>query len=120
MIKLIKAGQFGIQWKELLLSDPDLDVDAEYLLYQCPCCHNIVDKTSLDLYKPNGNVHEYFTPDSKDVLYRFKHICPKCRKKMELVPMPKEDKHGEMEEPEVVICPVCGNVATVEFAGWFD
>ena len=33
---LARSGRYGIEWKNLLTSDPELLVDAELHLYQCP------------------------------------------------------------------------------------
>ena len=117
---LVKNGKYGAELKRLLLSDNELQVDINYHLYQCPCCHQIYDEYSLDLIKPvNKDFHYFYSPE--EVVYPFKHLCPKCKKKMKQINLyigRFDSSKDNFEEP--VICPKCGNTAIASFCGFFD
>ena len=49
---LAKSGRYGMEWKNLLASDPELLVDAELHLYQCPRCYQLFSEYRMDLYNP--------------------------------------------------------------------
>ena len=117
---LVKSGHYGKQWKELLNNDPELNVNAEYRLYQCPNCHNIYDEFCLDLYKSEHDDHHYYTPTEEETLYHYKHICPECKKRMDMIPLYEVDYWGADKREEPAYCPKCGDVAIVRFCGHFD
>ena len=118
---LAKSGHYGKQWKELLINDPELLVNAEYRLYQCTGCHSIYDEYCLDLYKSKHSNLPYYTPIDEEVVYHYKHICPNCKKRMELIPLSDENYFFTIvHEEEPVICPKCGDVAIVRFCGFTD
>ncbi|MGN1403960.1 MAG: hypothetical protein ACI4XB_06555 [Ruminococcus sp.] len=114
---LVKSGQYGNMWRDLLASDRTLLVDAAWAVYQCPRCHQIYDECSLDLYKADRN---FFAPDPEEVIYHYKHICPECQKKMERILL-YQNRNCIYEKPEeLVICPKCGDIAIVSFCGFID
>ncbi len=117
---LVKNGKYGAEWKQLLLSDKELQVDINYHLYQCPCCHQIYNEYSLDLVKPvEKDFHYFYSP--KEIVYQFKHLCPVCKKKMNHIDLycdRFDSSIGNLEEP--VICPECGKIAIASFCGWSD
>ena len=115
---LAKPGKYGKYWKELLTSDSELKVNARLKIYQCPNCHKIYDEFCLDLYKTKHDDRYFYTPTEEETLYHYKHICPECKKKMELIPLSeKEYKDFFNQKEEFVICPKCGNIAIVKFCG---
>lgn len=116
---LAKSGRYGKQWKELLDSDSELRVNAEYKIYQCPCCHQICSEHCMDLYKPGKYDGGYYTATSEEVVYHYKHLCPDCKKKMTEIPL-SLDRYGNVSEEEPVICPECGDVAIASFCGFTD
>ncbi len=111
---LVRSGRYGNVWKERLASDDELLVDAAWAIYQCTCCQRIYDEYSLDLYKSG---QKYYAPSPEDVIYQYRHFCPKCQKRMERI----ELGGNKSDKPEKsVICPKCGDIATISFCGFMD
>ena len=114
---LVKSGHYGKYWRELLNNDPELLVNAEYRLYQCTCCHKLISEYCMDLYKSSEDDY-YYTPNQNEIIYQYKHICPTCKKRMEMIPLSENDyKSFPEQKEELVICPKCGNIATIRFCG---
>lgn len=113
---LIRFGKYGKAWKDLMISDPQLIVDAEWALYQCPFCYQVQNEYCLDLYKSVHNDESYYyTPIPDEVVFSYKHLCQNCGKKMEQISF---DRSREEEQP--VICPKCGKAAIARFCGFID
>lgn len=119
---LAKSGHYGKQWKELLNNDPELSVNAEYRLYQCPSCYKLVSEYCMDLYKSLEDDGDYFVPDPDEVVYQYKHICPDCKKRMVYIPISQKHwRRGTDNPEELVICPKCGNKGIIaELSGFTD
>ena len=119
---LVRSGKYGKKWKELLASDPELRVDAEILLYQCPRCHKIYDEYAIDLYRSEkGSRSRYYTPEPDEVIYNYTHLCPDCKKRMEKIWLERSEYTTILDEKEEpVICPKCGDVAIAKLCGWTD
>lgn len=117
---LVRDGEYGAEWKRLLLSDKELQVDINYHLYQCPSCHGIYDEYSLDLIKPVHKDFLYFY-SPEEVVHQFKHLCPECKKKMEQIHLYMGRFDSSKDHPEEpVICPKCGKAAIASLGGFFD
>lgn len=105
---LAKSGHYGKKWQELLKNDTELRVNAEYRLYQCTGCHKIISEYCMDLYKSTIDDGYYYIPETDEVIYVYKHICPDCKKKMVYIPLSTRNFLPGTEEPEEpVICPKC-------------
>jgi hypothetical protein len=113
---LVKSGHYGELWRGLVHSDPELLIDASWAIYQCADCHQIFDEFALDLYK---KAKSCYAPNPDEVLHRYKHLCPNCKKKMERIPLYLSDNVFEKQE-ELVICPKCGDIAIATFCGYID
>ena len=118
---LARSGRYGMEWKNLLASDPELLVDVELHLYQCPRCHQLFSEYRMDLYKSLHDDGFYYVPSEEEILYHYKHLCPNCKKLMTRIPLSQQ--HGLVginNSEELVICPKCGDTAIAEFCGWTD
>lgn len=116
-----KSGHYGIKWKNLLASDPDLLVDAELHLYQCPRCHQLFSEYRMDLYRSIHDDGFYYVPSEDEILYHYKHLCPNCAKQMTRIPLSQQ--HGLVgidNSEELVLCPKCGNITIACFSGFTD
>ena len=119
-IALAKSGHYGKRWQELLLKDPELRVNAEYRLYQCSCCHKLISEHCMDLCKASKD-DDYYIPETNEVLYEYKHICPDCKKKMVYIPISQEHCLTGTDNPEeLVFCPKCGNTVIASLCGYTD
>ncbi|MBR5371432.1 MAG: hypothetical protein IK130_04385 [Oscillospiraceae bacterium] len=115
-----KSGRYGKQWQELLRNDPELIVNAQYRLYQCTACKQLISEYCMDLYK-SIKEWDYYTPSPEEVIYEYKHICPDCKKRMKYIAVSKTySQSGSYDSDELVTCPKCGKNAIVCFAGWSD
>ena len=112
LIKAIKKGKYGEEWKEVLLSDEYTVVDAETHVYLCRSCNHWTTAPGLSLYLPKDPSHaekkacviESDLKDDYKVLKRRIHRCEKCGSRMhrasnsELDKLPCPDCGGEPEE----------------------
>ena len=118
---LAKSGYYGKQWQELLSNDPELLVNAEYRLYQCSGCNKLISEYCMDLYKSSREDGYYYTPESNEVIYQYKHICPDCKKRMVHIPISqKHFLYGADNFEELVLCPNCGNTVIAKLSGFTD
>ena len=118
---LAKSGHYGKKWQQLLNNDSELLVNAEYRLYQCTGCHNLISEYCMDLFKSPRDDGYYYIPEPHEVIYVYKHICPDCKKRMTYIPI--SEKHflyGTDNPEELVICPKCGNTVIARLCGFTD
>ena len=127
------AGDYGEEWKELLLSDPELALDCHGELYCCTECETWINAYSLDLYRLEDEelfrlIQEYEGKQMFDVggvrrqyvdcfeleeggtftkWRSYKHRCPKCGSEM---------KHADSGDPPALVCPWCGTLN--KYKGW--
>lgn len=117
---LVRSGKYGDLWKRLLEDDPELLVDVEIHLYQCPKCLQLISEYRMDLYKSKKNCC-YYVPTDEERVYHYKHLCPDCEKLMKRIPFSQKNfRVGEDNSEELVNCPRCGEIVIAEFCGFTD
>ena len=119
LMKDIKEGKYGEEWKILSESEPNVAVDAERYLYICSKCPHWDVDYGLSLYAPNAPMTkdtDYVMPvDLKEnyhLIKRRAHKCEKCGSDMH-----KARKGDKNDLP----CPECGGVLVkghVELIMW--
>lgn len=126
IVKRIKLGLYGEEWKELYLSRKFVAVNVEKNLYVCEGCGNWKTQFILDLYvpkDPDALKHETygtkaleewgFVPFasahelSKDfkLLKSYYHKCPQCNRRM---------RKALKKDFEALPCPSCQRKNTYE------
>ena len=131
MVSDIKEGKYGDEWKELMLSEEFVAVDAERNLYVCKECGYWTVDSDLSLYAPNdpdlirnkqygiktveewGEVPYVMGGDLRDdyhLLKKWIHKCEKCGSVMH---------KGTEEEKENLPCPKCGGKPKTESTMYF-
>lgn len=115
-LERMQNGEYGEEWKKLVLSYKYPVVDAEDQLYCCECGHWEVDER-LDLYVPKheevvARLHygektveewgyvPYLDHETRfRLLKKYPHVCPDCGKEM---------KETDSDENTKLKCPECG------------
>ncbi len=99
----VRAGEFGVDLKELFHNTSGAAINAERELYVCSSCGGFKNEPNLSVYEPKdiqiSKVHteyfsmanpalnqEYVMPSDLQKVYRlikaFVHKCPECGKRM--------------------------------------
>lgn len=119
IVQATKAGTFGAEWQELMLSEPDLAINADLKLYLCPLCGHWEVDHDLSLYislDDNTDCSKQEARASQDCVYpdeltntqnpnyephaHWKHSCSECGAIM--VAVEDDDLSGVMLK-----CPDC-------------
>lgn len=125
-IKEINEGHLGIEYKELLQKHPNAIVDVSTYVFYCPECYKYILDQGNTLYNPKDNqkksisaIFSFITDATKnfDVLYQWKHICPRCGK--EMLKMDDEDFLLNLKK-EMLHCENCGATLDLKdfITGW--
>ena len=117
VVRKIKLGKYGAEWRKFFKENEGAAVDAEECLYVCSHCNAIKAEPNLSLYitaygsKADEYVPLWCNSDSKYKFVRsFVHKCTKCGKRMKKVEDPEYDSY---------ICPKCGEMLTKsDFLKW--
>ena len=117
VVRKIRKGEYGQEWKRRFESVPGAAVNAEMLLYVCSGCGCCREDLNLSLYEPvnpaavcetvdifcGANPAEdvdYVMPNRLSRDYRkikvFTHVCPECGKRMH-----------QYKDGERIVCPEC-------------
>ncbi|MCR5847256.1 MAG: hypothetical protein K6G75_03985 [Lachnospiraceae bacterium] len=124
LMKEVKKGKYGEEWKDLALKTKHVAIDAEEYLYCCSKCGNWKTEEGLSLYEPKdieqlkkyeqqGKGRWAVGLDFKDASYvttedlreyykilkKYIHRCEKCGTRMH---------RANMEESLNLKCPKCG------------
>ena len=122
LIKKVKKGKYGKEWKDIANNTENVAIDAEEYLYVCPKCGSWKAEEGLSLYipketkEPKGDTNNepwaigfdysnasYVTSwDLKEhykLLKSYIHKCPKCKTRMH---------KASSDELYNVPCPKCG------------
>ena len=120
VVKKIRKGKYGREWKEVFESRPGAAVDVRMELYVCSECGNCVQDLNLSLYElmfPDAGKKErgifssanpaesmeYVMPSELEREYRririYAHMCPKCKNRMH-----------QYRTGELLKCPKCKEV----------
>lgn len=122
IIKGIRGGEFGEEWRAIESSAKHIAVDARRKLYYCPECGNWENEHDLSLYEPldpsvieakaygNRGIEErgyvpYVCGYQLEKGYRLikdrVHVCPRCGSSM-------KDSEGKSPEALGLGCHECG------------
>ncbi len=101
IVKEIRKGVYGEEWKQLFKSRPGIAVNTGHDLFVCRVCRYFEERMDLSLYEPmlfpgdpeaeqklkTAKGKKYVLPDPDlEQGYRririYEHTCPKCRNKM--------------------------------------
>lgn len=112
LLKAIKKGKYGKEWKELSLSEEYVAVDGISKLYVCKKCKHWQVEPGLSLYAPKdpdkirekaaeygGKIPYVTSLEDYRILKRYIHKCEKCGGVMHL---------ATPEEECSLPCPECG------------
>ncbi len=107
LLKKVKKGKYGKEWKDLAKDTENVAIDAEEYLYACPKCGAWKTEEGLSLYIPKDakepkNVSYVTSWDLKEhykLLKNYIHKCPKCKTRMH---------KASSDELYNVHCPKCG------------
>ncbi len=132
IVKRIRGGAYGDDWRRLFSSDDFVAVNVEKALYICGCCGHWKTQFILDLYEPkshNAVMHEIygtrtleewgFVPFasahelSRDfkLLKTYYHKCPSCNSRM---------RKASEKDFEALSCPECEKKNNYEKAILWD
>lgn len=119
-IKKLKKGKYGLEWKELFLSNKYVAIDADNHIYLCKKCGHWEVEEGLSLYIPKNPekiskkikesgkifyVMDYELKSDYRLLKRRIHKCSKCGKIMH---------KANYEEELFLKCPKCGAIPRIE------
>ncbi len=97
IVKKIKKGKYGEEYKELMLSRNDIVVNLDRCLYVCDKCKNWYVNNCFDFYVPKdkeiskkvAEKNFYLAPweisEDYELILKTIHICDKCDGKMRKV-----------------------------------
>lgn len=111
IVKTIKNGEYGDEFKEFFDNHKGAVVDVQTELYRCSECNRLDQDYNLSLYvhkedkEPEYGIW-YSWSDKEDYIFvkSFSHICSECGKRMHIV------RESELHK---LICPECGESLAV-------
>lgn len=96
MLRNMKDGKFGEEYKKLVNENKNLYVDCLRKVYYCDKCENWEIKECDDVYSSDSYsifTHALYTNPEKFVLLKaYNHICEKCKNSMRILNENEADK----------------------------